>query len=210
MRTRPRRGIASAVLTGTAALALLGGTAMTAGPGAARAATPVAAVGTAADHAHDTFQPAYARQRVVTYQPILVEQKSPAPRQHPLYEVEYPKGWEKHLARPLCTYCDHNGNGKDAYDFHDHVLGELPTWAENDSGNVFWRVNHVSPAYTGDARHDALVTQRYAALLPATSAWQVRRLLGARLADGTPVAENLDTKYYFRGPLTRWPSPLTR
>jgi len=203
MGTRGRAGAASAVLAGAAVLALLGSTPTAAAPGRPLAADPVAH---AADHAHDTFQPAYARHRTVTYRPFVGEQGSaPLRRQHPLYEVEYPTGWERRLARPLCTYCDHNGNGKDAWDFHDHVLGELPSRAENRSGQVFWHVYHVSPAYTGDARHDAAVSARYAALLPATSAQEVRALLRARLADGSPVAKNLDTGFTFRGPLTRWP-----
>jgi len=157
------------------------------------------------DHAHDRFQPAYFQDHTVTYEAFIVPQETPAPRQRVLYGVEYPRGWEQRLARPLCTYCDHISNGKDAYDFHDHVLASLPTRAQNSYGNVYWRVHHVSPAYTGNARRDAAIGRRYASLLPAQSAEEVRRLLDARLGDGARVAKNVDTGFYFRGPLTRWP-----
>jgi hypothetical protein len=122
-----------------------------------------------------------------------------------LYEVEYPTGWEHVLARPLCDYCDHFGNGEDAFDYHDHVLSRLPSRAANGAGAVYWSVVHVSPAYTGSADHDARVSEAYAALLPATSAHDVKRLLKARLDDGSAIATPWDTGFVFRGWLTRYP-----
>jgi hypothetical protein len=55
----------------------------------------------------------------------------------------------------------------------------------------------VLPAYTGDAAHDALVTTRYAAQLPAKSEEAVDDLLSATLPDGSPVAIEVDTHFYF-------------
>jgi len=196
------------LLAATGVLALLGsgsaalGASPSSGPAEGHSARTLLQ---ASDHAHDRFQPAYFSDRTVTYEAFIVSQETPAPRQRVLYEVEYPRGWEQRLARPLCTYCDHTGNGKDAYDFHDHVLASLPTRAQNAYGNVYWRVHHVSPAYTGSASRDAALSRRYASLLPAQSAEEVRRLLNARLGDGARVAQNVDTGFYFRGPLTRWP-----
>ncbi len=53
----------------------------------------------------------------------------------------------------------------------------------------------------GRGEHGAEVARAYAALLPARSAREVRALLRATLDDGTPLAEVVDTGFFFRGPV---------
>ena len=55
----------------------------------------------------------------------------------------------------------------------------------------------VLPAYTGEAAHDALVTSRYAAHIPTKSEEAVEDLLSSTLPDGSPVAIEIDTHFYF-------------
>jgi len=155
----------------------------------------------AVDYAAAPFQPAYLGGRTVVYQPAVVPQEPVPDRLLTLYEVEYPTGWQDVAARPLCTYCDHNGNGQDAWDYHDHVLADRPSRAENAAGEVYWRVQHVRPAPAGDPARDAEIARAYAALLPARSEREVRALLRATLDDGTPLAEVVDTGFFFRGPI---------
>jgi len=158
----------------------------------------------AVDYAHERFQPAYLAGRVVQF-----EQRGPSPDGmdqsdiQVLYEVEYPNGWRERLARPLCTYCDHNGDGENAWDYHDHVLDALPDREQNDAGEVYWHVLHVLPAYIGEPSKDAEISAAYAEKLPAQSGEAVRDLIGSTLADGTPIAEVIDTHYVFTAPLIR-------
>lgn len=155
----------------------------------------------AVDQGGQQIQPAYADGRLVSYRPAF---DAPAgATAATLYEVEYPAAWWTVLARPLCSYCDHLGDGRNAWDFHDHVLDRRPSAAANRAGTVYWRVVHVRPAYTGKAGHDAAVTKAYAAQLPAQSGRVVRRLLATRLPNGSAVAVPVDTGFVFRGPLTR-------
>lgn len=158
----------------------------------------------AVDYAAATFQPGYLRGRTVIYQPSSAPQEPVPDTLLTLYEVEYPTGWQDLTARPLCTYCDHNGNGQDAWDYHDHVMADRPARADNAAGEVYWSVEHVRPAATGDAGRDAEVARAYADLLPARSEREVRALLGATLEDGTPLAEVVDTGFFFRGPIVRY------
>lgn len=159
----------------------------------------------AVDYGHETFQPAYAEGRVVQF-----EQRGPseegidAANVNTLYEVEYPAGWQTLLARPLCNFCDHGSDGENAWDYHDHVLADLPTEEANAAGEVHWYVMHVRPAYGEDEVVNADITAAYAARLPARSEREVKALLGATLTDGTPVAEAVDTQYTFTAPLIRW------
>lgn len=178
------------------------GTASTLPPAAAHDSS--SAVGKE-NHAHDEFQPAYVRGTTATYRPGPVPSGADTTAARTLYEVEYPRGWEQELARPQCNYCDHVGDGRGDYDYHDHVLTSLPSKAENRRGEVYWIVSHVQPRYTGHARWDAEISAAYADLLPAESTGDVRRLLRATLPDGTKIARELQTGTVFAGPLTRYP-----
>jgi hypothetical protein len=55
----------------------------------------------------------------------------------------------------------------------------------------------VVPAYGPDAAHNAQVSAAYAQHLPATSEAAVDDLLAARLPDGSPLAVEVDTDFYF-------------
>lgn len=152
----------------------------------------------AVDHGADTFQPGYLGGRVVVYRPGAPVAGADV---FSLYQIRYPTGWDDLTARPLCNYCDHAGNGKDATDFHDHVLAR-PDRKANAAGAVTWHVYDVSPAYNGRAGHDRAASRAYARLLPVQSVREVRRLLATKLPDGTPVARVVDTKAEFGGPIT--------
>lgn len=158
----------------------------------------------AVDYGHEQFQPAYADGRIVHF-----EQRGPAAEDVDpdsvtmLYEVEYPTGWQALLARPLCNYCDHNGDGENAWDYHDHVLDDLPTRKANAAGDVHWQVMHVLPDYGDDEAINAEITNAYADLLPVQSGDDVRRLLDATLDDATAIATAIDTQYIFTAPLIR-------
>lgn len=159
---------------------------------------------TALNYAHDQFQPAYLADSVVQF-----EQRGPSPEGvdesdvFTLYEIEYPTGWSERLARPLCNYCDHGGDGENAWDYHDHVLGARPSAAQNAAGEVYWHVLHILPAYTENAAKDVEIAAAYAEKLPAMSVEAVRDLLRSTLADGTPLAQVVDTNYVFTAPLIR-------
>ncbi len=158
----------------------------------------------AVDQAHEMFQPAYLNNRLVQFANLGAAPKGISAKQiHTIYETEYPTGWQETLARPLCNYCDHFGDGENAWDYHDHVLDGLPSQADNDAKTVYWNVIHVQPAYTKDASKDAQISKAYAALLPAQSVSAVKKLLAAKLTDGTVIANALDVKYIFIAPLTR-------
>jgi hypothetical protein len=136
----------------------------TGGPGVTDAptddASPVAGASTGfTDHATEPFQTAYLDGGGVVF-----EQQGPSPDgaaadANPLYEVEYPAGWQAVLPRPICDYCDHNGDGENAWDYHDHVLGAAPDAEARASGEVFWLVTHVRPVTTGDARTDEAIAE---------------------------------------------------
>ena len=123
--------------------------------------------------------------------------KVSAQAQHAYFEVIYPSGWEQLGLLPLCLECDHTGDGPDAYDYHDHVFSGQPSNPGKGAYAPLWQLNLVTPAYTGDPQHDALVTAAYASLLPAKSVEEVETLLNATLDDGSPVAVLEITDYVF-------------
>jgi hypothetical protein len=149
------------------------------------------------DHAHDAFQPGYLGGRTVVYRPGVPAPDAVAVA---LYQVIYPDRWTELTARPQCDYCDHGENGEDGGDFHDHVLAP-PDHAANAAGKVTWHVQDVLPSYTGDPAHDAGLSSAYAGMLPAQSVADVRRLLDARLPDGSPIVHVVDNHVEFGGPV---------
>jgi hypothetical protein len=101
------------------------------------------------------------------------------------------------LPAPQCNPCDHQGNGIDVTDFHDHVLDSIPGWPGHGEFSPLWHVFLIVPAYTGDPAHDAAVNAAYAAQLPTRSEDAVDALLETRLGDGSPVAAEIDLHFYF-------------
>jgi len=144
------------------------------------------------------YEPAYFDGVTVTINAIEVPQHASLQAQADLYEVVYPIGWESiGIGAPQCSPCDHEGNGIDFTDYHDHILDSIPSAPGHGEYSPLWHVFVVLPAYTGDAAHDALVTATYAAYIPAKSEEAVEDLASATLPDGSPVAIMIDTHFYF-------------
>jgi len=144
------------------------------------------------------YEPAYCDGATVTINAIEVPQHVPSQAQADFYEVVYPIGWESlGLGTPQCSPCDHQGNGIDFTDYHDHILDSIPSSPGHGEYSPLWHVFVVLPAYTGDAAHDALVTAAYAAHIPAKSEEAVKDLVSSKLPDGSPAAAMIDTQFYF-------------
>jgi hypothetical protein len=144
------------------------------------------------------YEPAYYDGDTVTINAIELSQHAPEQAQADFWEVVYPIGWEDMgLPAPQCNPCDHEGNGIDFTDYHDHVLDSIPSSPGHGEYRGLWHVYLVLPAYTGDTDHDAAVGSAYAAMLPATSEDAVNALLQAELPDGSPVAAPVNTDFYF-------------
>lgn len=141
------------------------------------------------------YEPAYVDGHTVTINAIEIGGHVAPVAQEDFYEVVYPNGWQSlGLAPPQCNPCDHDGNGIDAQDFHDHILGSEPGLV---GFRAPWHVFVVVPAYNGDATHDNAVSQAYAAHLPTKSEAAVDDLLASKLAGGAPLAVKIDTQFYF-------------
>ncbi len=148
------------------------------------------------------YEQAYVADQTVTINAIEVPNKAPLQAQADFYQVVYPIDWQAlGLAAPQCNPCDHQGNGIDFTDFHDHVLDSMPSSPGHGEFSPLWHVLLVVPAYSfltgGDPANDAAVEAAYAAHLPLTSEDAVDDLLALRLADGSPVAIEIDTHFYF-------------
>jgi len=148
------------------------------------------------------YEQAYFNGKTVTINAIEVPQNAPAQAQADLYLVVYPIGWEAlGVAPPQCNPCDHEGDGIDFFDFHDHILDSMPANPGHGEFRTLWHVFGVAPAYSfftgGDPAKDDAVGAAYAQYLPARSEAAVDALLDARLPDGSPVAIEVDTDSYF-------------
>jgi len=144
------------------------------------------------------YEPAYVNDRTVTINAIEVPNNAPAVAQADFYQVVYPIGWQGlGLAPPQCNPCDHEGNGIDFTDFHDHILDSMPSSPGHGEFSPLWHVFLVIPAYNGNLEHDAAVNNAYASHIPTTSETAVDNLLGDTLGDGSPVAIEIDTEFYF-------------
>lgn len=148
------------------------------------------------------YEPAYVNGRTVTINAIEVSQNAPEQAQADFYEVVYPIDWQAlGLNPPQCNPCDHEGNGIDFTDFHDYVLDSMPAQPGHGEYRTLWHVFVVLPAYSfitgGDPANDNAVAQSYANSLPVKSELAVNGLLESRLPDGSPVAIEVDTDFYF-------------
>lgn len=150
------------------------------------------------------YEPAYVDGKTVTINAIEVPQKNPVPdqAQADFYEVVYPIGWQSlGLAPPQCNPCDHEGNGIDPTDFHDHILDSVPNNPGHGEYNPKWHVFVIVPTYSPDhstpARDDA-VSHALAQMLPAKSEAAVNALLAATVPGfGGPLVAKIDTHFYF-------------
>src|SRR5215510_9611879 len=144
------------------------------------------------------YEPAYYDGATVTINAIEVPNTAPLQAQADFYEVVYPIGWEAlGIGTPQCGPCDHEGNGIDFTDYHDHILDSRPSSPGHGEYSPLWHVFVVLPAYSGDVAHDALITEAYAAHIPTKSEEAVDDLLSSTLPDGSPVAIEIDTHFYF-------------
>ena len=149
------------------------------------------------------YEPAYVNGQTVTINAIEVPNHAPYVAQADFYEVVYPIGWEQmNIGTPQCHPCDHEGNGIDFTDFHDHILDSMPSDPGHGEFSPLWHVFVVLPNYSflsgpPNPAHDALVNAAYASHLPTKSEAAVDDLLDATLPDGSPVAVEIDTDFYF-------------
>jgi len=144
------------------------------------------------------YEPAYYNDTTVWINAIELAQHAPAQAQADLYEVVYPIGWESlGVDPPQCNPCDHEGNGIDFTDYHDHILDSIPRSPGHGEYRALWHVFVVLPAYNQDASHDQAVSEALAAHLPIQSEDEVDALLAETLSDGSPVAVEIDTQFYF-------------
>ncbi len=144
------------------------------------------------------YESAYVNGMTVTINAIEVQQKAPLQAQADFHEVVYPIGWQSmNIGTPQCNPCDHEGNGIDFTDFHDHILDSMPSSPGHGEYSPLWHVFVVLPAYNGDLTHDAAVNAAYATHIPTKSEVAVDSLVAQTLSDGSPVAIMIDTHFYF-------------
>jgi hypothetical protein len=149
------------------------------------------------------YEPAYVSGETVMINAIEVKQNAGV-LQHAaadFYEVVYPIDWQsRSLSTPQCHPCDHEGNGIDFTDFHDHILDSMPSSPGHGEYNPNWHVFVVLPAYSfltgGNPANDPAIAAAYASYLPTRSEAAVDALLSARLG-GLPIAIEIDTHFYF-------------
>jgi hypothetical protein len=144
------------------------------------------------------YEPAYYDDQTVTINAIEVPNVAPEQAQADFWEVVYPPNWQDlGLSPPQCNPCDHDRNGIDPADYHDHVLDSMPSSPGHGEYRAPWHVYVIAPAAGNDAAHNAEVFQAYASHLPARSEAEVNALLASRLPDGSPIAVPIDTHFYF-------------
>jgi hypothetical protein len=147
------------------------------------------AVPAAASAAPPEYEQAYFNGETVTINAIEVHQNQKVidHAAADFYQVVYPIDHSLWPAAPQCNPCDHQGNGIDFTDFHDHVLDSVPG-TRGGEFNPLWHVFLIIP--TGDPE-DQTNEAAYAAHLPLKSEADVDALLA------TGLATEIDTHFYF-------------
>src|SRR6266496_2491842 len=133
------------------------------------------------------YEQAYWNGTTVTINAIEVHQSQGALTHAAadFYQVVYPTDKSLWPAPPQCNPCDHQGNGIDFTDFHDHVLDSVPGTTGGEF-NPLWHVFLIVPSRPDDAAQAA-----YAAHLPLRSEADVDALVDSGLAI------EIDTHFYF-------------
>jgi hypothetical protein len=133
------------------------------------------------------YEQAYVNGTTVTINAIEVHQSQGALTHAAadFYQVVYPTDPSLWPAPPQCDPCDHQGNGIDFTDFHDHVLDSVPGTAHGEF-NPLWHVFLIIPTSFDPAGQAA-----YAAHLPIRSEADVDALVDSGLAT------EVDTHFYF-------------
>jgi hypothetical protein len=183
--TEPSSNLAAATASNLATAASARTTAADAGKGIASPGRP-------------GYEPAYYDDQTVTINAVEIPNVAPEQAQADFWEVVYPPNWQDlGLSPPQCNPCDHDQNGIDPADYHDHVLDSMPSSPGHGEYRAPWHVYVVAPAAGNDAAHNAEVFQAYASHLPARSEDEVNALLASKLPDGSPIAVSIDTQFYF-------------
>jgi hypothetical protein len=108
-----------------------------------------------------------------------------------IYIVVYPQAARDAGFVPQCNPCDHNHNGTDPGDFHDHVLDSIPADPGHGEFSPLWHVMIVRPNFTNDAAHSAAVNAAYLSQLPLKPEAAVDTFIDAG------YAVEVDTGHYF-------------
>jgi len=134
------------------------------------------------------YEPAYFAGGTVTINAIEVPQNPGVLAQAAadFYQVVYPPNTALWPGPPQCNPCDHDRNGIDLLDFHDHLLDSIPSKPGGGEYSPLWHVFAVLPASFTPAGQVA-----YAARLPMTSEAAVEAAVTAG------VAQVIDTHFYF-------------
>jgi hypothetical protein len=132
------------------------------------------------------YEPAYYNNTIVTINAIEVPQNPTGQAQSDFYLVVYPPNKSLWPGQPMCNPCDHDGQGIDFVDFHDHLLDSIPSSPGHGNFTPLWHVWVVIPADFSPAGQAA-----YAALLPMKS----EAAVDAAITAG--VARKNDTGFYF-------------
>jgi hypothetical protein len=145
------------------------------------------AVPAAASAGPPEYEQAYVNGKTVTINAIEVHQSQGALTHAAadFYQVVYPSDTSLWPGTPQCNPCDHQGNGIDFTDVHDHVLDSVPGTGHGEF-NPLWHVFLIVPS--GD---DPATQAAYAARLPLRSEAAVDALVD----DG--LAIEVDTNFYF-------------
>jgi hypothetical protein len=134
------------------------------------------------------YEEAYVNGATVTINAIEVPQNQ-GPLEHAaadFYLTVYPPDKSLWPDTPQCNPCDHDGQGIDFIDFHNHVLDSMPSQPGHGEYNPLWHVFAVLPADFSRAGQIA-----YAARLPMKSEADV----DAAIAAGVAVEQDLH--FYF-------------
>jgi len=134
------------------------------------------------------YEQAYVNGTTVTINAIEVHQ-NPNVLTHAtadFYQVVYPTDHSLWPAPPQCNPCDHQGNGIDPTDFHNHVLDSVPGTGHSEFSPL-WHVFLIVPA-SGDRATQVA----YAAALPHITS---EAAVDALVASG--LAREIDTQFYF-------------
>jgi hypothetical protein len=134
------------------------------------------------------YEPAYFDGGTVTINAIEVPQNH-GPLAHAaadFYQTVYPPDKSLWPDTPQCNPCDHQGNGIDFTDFHNHVLDSIPANPGGGEFNPLWHVFLILPADFSPAGQAA-----YAARLPMKSEAAIDAAIDAG------VAVEIDTHFYF-------------
>jgi hypothetical protein len=147
------------------------------------------AVPAAASAGPPEYEQAYVNGTTVTINAIEVHQSEGALTHAAadFYQVVYPTDHSLWPGTPQCNPCDHQGNGIDPTDFHDHVLDSVPGTGHGEF-NPLWHVFLIVPN-PNNPEPDAV--KKYAAALPLKSEAAVDALLASGLA------VEIDTHFYF-------------